>query len=205
MNQTGDKLIGTLSPNRYKQIPIGLISECKKISSDMDKIMFIFDVADKESIERNQIISKEELRDNLISKVLDTNDNEYFYIGDEFEFDGLPSRLSYYDTVTDTINQGLRKQRIFDFLYYIGLIHDDSHEERNVFWDSGIKSDTPRVFIEVKDNFMIFVRVLKTNDESSSNMTYNFFFNKSKILDIVSKVFPKEMYRNIRINELLKN
>lgn len=213
MSTTGkdDILLGSLSPNRFrvKSISNSLIEECKKASIKNDKTMFIFDSSDRRII---NLLTKdrEGVRDFLISEVLDskTNIDDCFYIGDESEFSFLPSRLSYYDTITNTINQGLRKQRIFDFLYYIGLVHEDKYEARCVFWDSGVKTNNPKLFIEVNENLTILARVLNDSDEneiteSPMNNTYNFFFNKAKILDILSKVLSKEDLRDLKIKKLL--
>lgn len=209
MSTTGknDITLGSLSPNRFKPIPSSLIEECKQMSIKNGETMFIFDTSDRK-IANLTIKDRNGVRDFLISEVLESQSDDYFYIGDESEFSFLPSRLSYYDTITNTTNQGLRKQRIFDFLYYVGLVHEDKYEVRSVFWDSGIKNNNPKLFIEVNENLTILARVLSSNDEndgllSPMSNTYNFFFSKSKILDILSKVLPKEELRELKLKKLL--
>lgn len=209
MSTTGknDITFGSLSPNRFKikSIPNSMIEECKKASVRSGETMFIFDSSDRK-ITSLTTKDREGVRDFLISEVLDSTTNaveDYFYIGDESEFNLLPSRLSYYDTITDTINQDLRKQRIFDFLYYVGLIHEDKYEARCVFWDSGVKINNPKLFIEVNENLTILARVLSDSVDGQVNGTYNFFFNKGKILDILSKTLSKEDLRDLKLKQLL--
>ena len=94
------------------------IDECEKRAKDTGEIHFLFDTKLSHYIKRNNTSDKNDKRDYTLSEILE---NEIYHIGTIKEFDGMPSRFSYYDTETKLKCRYKKYSLVIDFIKKLGF------------------------------------------------------------------------------------
>ena len=157
-------------------VSISLINECNRLSKETGIIHFIFDKDTKNIINRNNNKKIDEIRDSKIEEILD--DEESYYIGNENEFNALPSRFSYYDTETKLVGRYNRYDYVLKFVkefgFQPGFANYGPEFEQSFF----LNIQSGKLIIRIQPNLHISLRRI---DENGDVRVYNGFFSKSKI------------------------
>lgn len=194
--------LDTLNHENNK-VPTSLINECEKLSKETDVIHFIFDKNTKNIINRNNNKKTEEIRDSKIDEILD--DEELYYIGNENEFNVMPSRFSYYDTETKLIGRYIRYDYVLRFIkefgFQPGFANYGPEFEQSFF----LNIQSGKLIIRIQPNLHISLRRI---DENGDVRVYNGFFSKSKIYNylknIIGDSYLKSLVRDVKLKYLLE-
>lgn len=183
------------------EIPTSLINECDKLYMETGIIHFIFDKNIKNIINRNNK-SVEEVRDSKIDEILD---DEIYYIGNENEFNGMPSRFSYYDTETKLIGRYNRYDYVLrfikDFGFEPGFANYGPEFEQSFY----LIINSGKIILRIQPNLHISLRRI---DHDGDVRVYNGFFSKSRIYNylknIIGDSYLKSLVRDIKLKYLLE-
>jgi hypothetical protein len=184
-------------------VSISLINECNRLSKETGIIHFIFDKDTKNIINRNNNKKIDEIRDSKIEEILD--DEESYYIGNENEFNALPSRFSYYDTETKLVGRYNRYDYVLkfvkDFGFQPGFANYGPEFEQSFF----LNIQSGKLIIRIQPNLHISLRRI---DENGDVRVYNGFFSKSKIYNylknIIGDSYLKSLVRDVKLKYLLE-
>ena len=184
-------------------VSISLINECNRLSKETGIIHFIFDKDTKNIINRNNNKKIDEIRDSKIEEILD--DEESYYIGNENEFNALPSRFSYYDTETKLIGRYNRYDYVLKFVkefgFQPGFANYGPEFEQSFF----LNIQSGKLIIRIQPNLHISLRRI---DENGDVRVYNGFFSKSKIYNylknIIGDSYLKSLVRDVKLKYLLE-
>lgn len=171
-------------------IPEEIIKECELLSQTDGRTRFIFDKSMKNEIDKF-FATEDEIRDITIESVLSVSD---FYISDEEEFEIMPSRFASYDTETKLTCHWSKHRLVIDWLKKIGFEPGLSNlgpemEQSFVFSDSNCKC-----IFRIQPN--VFVNL--SFDDGLTRSYHSFFFNKSKIIELLKDKFSDNLVRVIR-------
>lgn len=184
-------------------VSISLINECNRLSKETGIIHFIFDKNTKNIINRNNNKKIDEIRDSKIEEILD--DEESYYIGNENEFNALPSRFSYYDTETKLVDRYNRYDYVLKFVkefgFQPGFANYGPEFEQSFF----LNIQSGKLIIRIQPNLHISLRRI---DENGDVRVYNGFFSKSKIYNylknIIGDSYLKSLVRDVKLKYLLE-
>jgi hypothetical protein len=184
-------------------VSISLINECNRLSKETGIIHFIFDKDTKNIINRNNNKKIDEIRDSKIEEILD--DEESYYIGNENEFNALPSRFSYYDTETKLVGRYNRYDYVLKFVkefgFQPGFANYGPEFEQSFF----LNIQSGKLIIRIQPNLHISLRRI---DENGDVRVYNGFFSKSKIYNylknIIGDSYLKSLVRDVKLKYLLE-
>jgi len=184
-------------------VSISLINECNRLSKETGIIHFIFDKDTKNIINRNNNKKIDEIRDSKIEEILD--DEESYYIGNENEFNALPSSFSYYDTETKLVGRYNRYDYVLKFVkefgFQPGFANYGPEFEQSFF----LNIQSGKLIIRIQPNLHISLRRI---DENGDVRVYNGFFSKSKIYNylknIIGDSYLKSLVRDVKLKYLLE-
>ena len=184
-------------------VSISLINECNRLSKETGIIHFIFDKSTKNIINRNNNKKIDEIRDSKIEEILD--DEESYYIGNENEFNALPSRFSYYDTETKLVGRYNRYDYVLKFVkefgFQPGFANYGPEFEQSFF----LNIQSGKLIIRIQPNLHISLRRI---DENGDVRVYNGFFSKSKIYNylknIIGDSYLKSLVRDVKLKYLFE-
>lgn len=199
---------GYLSENQSEKVPIELIKECNDRYEITSVPQLILDISDKAKISKLRG-DKDEERDIKIDSLLDTK----FEVVSWYELLEMPSRQTFYDSVTQHTDLFERHKKVLNFLNSCDFKIIDMLEYRlsqqELLYNSfgreiSYKSDlSPRIIIRVKPNLMIEVSVNPdVNDSIEINKRYFFFYNPAQIINIISENSPIGVKRDLKIKIL---
>lgn len=189
--------------NNNREVSISLINECNKLSEETGIIHFIFDKNTKNIINRNNDKTIDEIRDSKIERILD--DEESYYIGNENEFNGLPSRFSYYDTETKLIGRYNRYNYILNFInefgFQPGFANYGPEFEQSFF----LIIESGKIILRLQPNLNISLRRV---DHDGEQKVYSGFFSKSRIYtylkNIIGESELQSLVRDIKLKYLFE-
>ena len=204
------KELGDISLNRGQKVSQKLIDEAESIYGETGVIQCIFDLSDKIAINKH-FYNKDIERDLKLDLLLDGK----FYVDSWYELSEIPSRLTYYDTITKQTNLFERHKNILEYMNSIGFsisnlmmmygLEGWGKSDQELLWDSYLRevpySSTyvPGVIIRVKPNLMVEVIVVR----GGANKKYFFFYNPKQILNIVIENCDIEYKRELKIKNIL--
>lgn len=185
---------GFLSENQLEKIPDILINECNLKYEKTGIPHIILDISDKSKI-ANLRGDKNEERDIKIDSILDIK----FEVVSWYELLEMPSRQTFYDSVTRHSDNFERSLRVLDFLIsldfkIVDLLESGLTQQELLFnsyeREISYKSDySPKIIIRVKPNLMIEM-IISPDENDSINKRYFFFYNPAQIIKIVSENSP---------------
>ena len=189
--------------NNNREVSISLINECNKLSEETGIIHFIFDKNTKNIINRNNDKTIDEIRDSKIERILD--DEESYYIGNENEFNGLPSRFSYYDTETKILGRYNRYNYILSFInefgFQPGFANYGPEFEQSFF----LIIESGKIILRLQPNLNISLRRV---DHDGEQKVYSGFFSKSRIYtylkNIIGELELQSLVRDIKLKYLFE-
>jgi len=189
--------------NNNREVSISLINECNKLSEETGIIHFIFDKNTKNIINRNNDKTIDEIRDSKIERILD--DEESYYIGNENEFNGLPSRFSYYDTETKILGRYNRYNYILSFInefgFQPGFANYGPEFEQSFF----LIIESGKIILRLQPNLNISLRRI---DHDGEQKVYSGFFSKSRIYiylkNIIGESELQSLVRDIKLKYLFE-
>jgi hypothetical protein len=189
--------------NNNREVSISLINECNKLSEETGIIHFIFDKNTKNIINRNNDKTIDEIRDSKIERILD--DEESYYIGNENEFNGLPSRFSYYDTETKILGRYNRYNYILSFInefgFQPGFANYGPEFEQSFF----LIIESGKIILRLQPNLNISLRRV---DHDGEQKVYSGFFSKSRIYtylkNIIGESELQSLVRDIKLKYLFE-
>ena len=189
--------------NNNREVSISLINECNKLSEETGIIHFIFDKNTKNIINRNNYKTIDEIRDSKIERILD--DEESYYIGNENEFNGLPSRFSYYDTETKILGRYNRYNYILSFInefgFQPGFANYGPEFEQSFF----LIIESGKIILRLQPNLNISLRRV---DHDGEQKVYSGFFSKSRIYtylkNIIGESELQSLVRDIKLKYLFE-
>ena len=199
---------GFLSENKLEKIPDILINECNLKYEKTGIPHIILDISDKSKI-ANFRGDKNEERDIKIDSILDSK----FEVVSWYELLEMPSRQTFYDSVTRHSDAFERTLRVLDFLIsldfkIVDLLESGLTQQELLFnsyeREISYKSDySPKIIIRVKPNLMIEMIISPDeNDSVEINKRYFFFYNPAQITNIVSENSPIDVKRDLKIKTL---
>jgi hypothetical protein len=192
------------------EIPQELIDNCESTTSLTGETYFIFDSEITKKVISNSS-SREEKLAYLTGELDDELEkyNDTYHIGGIDFFEGFPSRFSYYDTETKLTCRYKKQDLVIEYLDKLGFTRSQFNcgpEYEQSFYIE--IRDEDNKFIEkfiVRLQPNLFIKVIYSSD---SNVTiYNGFFNKDKIVDVISKVSLvgyECIMRNAKLEKLLQ-
>lgn len=200
---------GYLSENQYESIPFELIKECIDKYQSTDVPHLILDVSDKAKLYKLRGLIDDE-REVKIDSLLNTK----FEVVSWFELLEMPSRQTFYDSVTQHTDLFERHKVVLDFLNLnefkiVDLLELGLTQQELLFNSFGCEISyksvgSPRIIIRVKPNLMIEVIVLPDEyDLVEVNKRYFFFYNPSQIISIISENSPIEIKRDLKIKQII--
>ena len=189
--------------NNNNEVSISLINKCNKLFEETGIIHFIFDKNTKNIINRNNDKTIDEIRDSKIERILD--DEESYYIGNENEFNGLPSRFSYYDTETKLIGRYNRYNYILNFInefgFQPGFANYGPEFEQSFF----LIIESGKIILRLQPNLNISLRRV---DHDGEQKVYSGFFSKSRIYtylkNIIGESELQSLVRDIKLKYLFE-
>ena len=189
--------------NNNREVSISLINECNKLSEETGIIHFIFDKNTKNIINRNNDKTIDEIRDSKIERILD--DEESYYIGNENEFNGMPSRFSYYDTETKILGRYNRYNYILSFInefgFQPGFANYGPEFEQSFF----LIIESGKIILRLQPNLNISLRRV---DHDGEQKVYSGFFSKSRIYtylkNIIGESELQSLVRDIKLKYLFE-
>lgn len=192
------------------EVPQSLIDECNSLSEINDKTYFIFDRSVSSSIKLKYNPNKETARDIKIDQILE--DESRYHIDDELGFKDLPSRFSYYDTETKLTDRYVRYNFVLDFIKKLGFIPSEFNfgpeYEQSYTLEVNYTLNTNLAVGEYVHKYILRLRPnLFISIISDDSYVYNTFFNKNKIIKVLSDTCPiefKSVIRDIKIEEIIK-
>ena len=184
-------------------IPQNLIDMCNKLSEENGIIHFIFDKNTKNIINRNNNKKIDEIRDSKIEEILD--DEESYYIGNENEFNALPSRFSYYDTETKLVGRYNRYDYVLKFVkefgFQPGFANYGPEFEQSFF----LIIESGKIILRLQPNLNISLRRV---DHDGEQKVYSGFFSKSRIYtylkNIIGELELQSLVRDIKLKYLFE-
>ena len=199
---------GYLSENQFETIPFELIKECIDKYQSTDVPHLILDVSDKAKVSKLRGLIDEE-REVKIDSLLNTK----FEVVSWYELLEMPSRHTFYDSVTQHTDLFERHKKVLNFLnslYFeiVDLLEYGLAQQELLYNSFGreisYKSEySPRIAIRVKPNLMIEITILPhENDSVEVNKRYFFFYNPAQIINIVSENSPIDVKRDLKIKTL---
>lgn len=189
--------------NNNNEVSISLINKCNKLFEETGIIHFIFDKNTKNIINRNNDKTIDEIRDSKIERILD--DEESYYIGNENEFNGLPSRFSYYDTETKLIGRYNRYNYILNFInefgFQPGFANYGPEFEQSFF----LIIESGKIILRLQPNLNISLRRV---DHDGEQKVYSGFFSKSRIYNYLKNIIGESelqsLVRDIKLKYLFE-
>ena len=176
------------------EIPQELIDECERLQEeDVDSTYFIFD----SSITTNLLSrhsSKEDKRELVLTELLS---DEKYHIGNEYNFNELPSRFSYYDTETKLTDRYKRYNYVISFIKKIGFVPSESNfgpefEQSYILVIGGCK-----FIIRLRPNLFLDIVI-------DGGKPYSGFFKKSAILNTLGRYCDiTGIIRDIKLDQIL--
>lgn len=199
---------GFLSENQYNKIPNILLKECSLKYEKTGIPHIILDISDRAKISKLRGNVEEE-RDTKIDSLLDTK----FEVVSWYELLEMPSRQTFYDSVTEHTDLFERHKKVLSFLNSIYFVIVDLLEygftQQELLYNSfgreiSYKSEhSPRITIRVKPNLMIEMVILPDeNDSVEVNKRYFFFYNPAQIINIVTENSSIDVKRDLKIKIL---
>jgi hypothetical protein len=200
---------GYLSENQYETIPIELIKECNDKYKKTGVAHIILDISDKAKLSKLKGLLEEE-REVKLDSLLDTK----FEVVSWYELLEMPSRQTFYDSVTQHSDLFERHKVVLNFLntneFKIVDLLESGLSQQELLYNSFnreisyISDYSPRVIIRVKPNLMIEVVVLPDeNDSVEVNKRYFFFYNPSQIYSIITETLDIEEKRDSKLKNIL--
>lgn len=200
---------GYLSENQYETIPIELIKECNDKYKKTGVAHIILDISDKAKLSKLKGLLDEE-REVKLDSLLDTK----FEVVSWYELLEMPSRQTFYDSVTQHTDLFERHKVVLNFLntneFKIVDLLESGLSQQELLYNSFnreisyISDYSPRVIIRVKPNLMIEVVVLPDeNDSVEVNKRYFFFYNPSQIYSIITEALDIEEKRDSKLKNIL--
>lgn len=196
---------GFLSENQYEKISDTLLDECNLKYEETDIPHIILDISDKAKISKLRG-NKDEQRDVKIDSILETK----FEVVSWCELLEMPSRQTFYDSVTKHTDLFERHKKVLNFLnsLYFRIVDllENGLTQQELLYNSfnreiSYKSEySPRIIIRVKPNLMI--EMIIPDENKSVNKRYFFFYNPSQIINIVSENSPNDVKRDLKIKTL---
>lgn len=185
------------------EIPKNLIDMCNNISEETGLIHFIFDKNTKSIINRNNNKKIDEIRDAKIDEILD--DEESYYIGNENEFNVMPSRFSYYDTETKILGRYNRYNYILSFInefgFQPGFANYGPEFEQSFF----LIVESGKIILRLQPNLNISLRRI---DHDGDQKVYSGFFSKSRIYNYLKNIIGESelqsLVRDIKLKYLFE-
>jgi hypothetical protein len=200
---------GFLSQNQFEKIPVELINQCNDNFETTGIPYIILDVSDRDKFSKLRG-EKDEERDIKIDSLLNTK----FEVVSWYELLEMPSRQTFYDSVTQHTDLFERHKVVMNFLNLNGfqivdllesglsqqeLLYNSLNREISYICDSSL-----RIIIRVKPNLMIEVLVLPhENDSVEVNKRYFFFYNPSQIISILSETLNIDEKRDLKLKNIL--
>ena len=183
------------------EVPTSLINECNELAKETGIIHFIFDKSIKNIINRNNK-SIEEVRDSKIDEVLD---EDIYYIGDESEFNGMPSRFSYYDTETKLIGRYNRYDYVLRFIKNFGFEPGFANYGPELEQSFYLLIESGKIILRLQPNLHISLRRV---DSEGDIRVYSGFFSKSRIYNylknIIGDSYLQSLVRDIKLKYLFE-
>ena len=200
---------GYLSENQYETIPIELIKECNDRYKKTGVAHIILDISDKAKLSKPKGLLEEE-REVKLDSLLDTK----FEVVSWYELLEMPSRQTFYDSVTQHTDLFERHKVVLNFLntneFKIVDLLESGLSQQELLYNSFnreisyISDYSPRVIIRVKPNLMVEVVVLPDeNDSVEVNKRYFFFYNPSQIISIITENSPIDIKRDLKLKNIL--
>jgi len=185
------------------EVPQELIDECNKLSEETGETQFIFDSNMSNKI-ANHYNSKEEKREATIDLILS---DSAFHIGSETHFKELPSRFAYYDSEIRLTDRYKRYDYVVSFLKELTFEPSFSNVgreyEQSYILELYEDGKYYKYIIRVTPN--LFIRIIFFN-EDGQKISYEGFFNRSKILKSLQDYCPnsfKEIVREKKLEDIL--
>jgi hypothetical protein len=177
------------------EVPQSLIDICNNISEETGLIHFIFDKKTKNIINRNN--------NKKIDEILD--DEESYYIGNENEFNQMPSRFSYYDTETKILGKYNRYNYVISFInefgFQPGFANYGPEFEQSFF----LIIESGKIILRLQPNLNISLRRV---DHDGDQKVYSGFFSKSRIYtylkNIIGELELQSIVRDIKLKYLFE-
>lgn len=190
-------------------IPISLIEECNNLYDETGLLHFIFDYETKDKISSLSYKNEEEKREEALESLLDENNG--FYIGNEDEFNTMPSRYSLYDTETRCVGRYIRYNKVLAFIKEIGFNASEwnlESEYEQTFSINEKKNDSVSKWtLRLKPNMFLTIEHFYSNDtEDQNGIIYDRFFNKNIILRSLvmsNKSFFEAKIRDMKLDNIL--
>jgi hypothetical protein len=196
------KELDEISINRNEIVPQSLIDEANLIYEESGVIQCIYDLSDRIALNKYR---SDEQRDIKLNVLLDGR----FYINSWYELSEMPSRLTYYDTVTKHTDLFERHKNVLEYMNSIGFkianLLDNGISDQELLWDSYKREIPycsefdPGVIIRVKSNLMVEMLVVS----DGSNKKYFFFYNPGQIFNILVENSGIEYKRELKIKNIL--
>jgi len=198
------KELDEISINRNEIVPQSLIDEAHLLYEETGIIQCIYDLSDRIAINKYRQ-NTDESRDIKLNILLDGR----FYIDSWYELAEMPSRLTYYDTVTKHTDLFERHKNVLEYMNSIGFkianLLDNGISDQELLWDSYNRETpycsefVPGVIIRVKSNLMVEMVVVS----NGSNKKYFFFYNPDQIFNILCENSNIEYKRELKIKNIL--
>jgi hypothetical protein len=176
-----------------------MIELCNEMSVEDNKTYFIFDKGITDAISYTKM-KKDEIRDSKIDKII--SDNELYYIDDEIGFKDLPSRFSFYDTVTKSSDRYERYSFVIDFIKSLGFT--------NSMNNLGLEMEQSYLFVNGRELYRLIIKpnmfIILSKMEDNYNVMYSGFFNKGEILHALLKsneTFWSPLIRDFKLIDIL--
>lgn len=179
-----------------------LIKECERLKEKDGENYFIFDKKTTNAINLHFSNSDTQLkRDVIIEQLIGT---DLYCIGDLSDLYKLPSREIFYDTETKESCKYKRYKKVIDFILSIGTEASTSNIGQEYEQSFIINGYVFFYKFTVKPNCFIEISFFGPDGKKT---IYNEFYNKNKILNILSKrddISIKSGVRNAKIENILK-
>ena len=123
----------------------------------------------------------------------------------------MPSRTTYYDTVTKQFNLFERHKSVLNYMNSIGfrvanlLDFENDISDQELLWDSYQRETAycskifTGIIVRVKSNLMVEMSVIK-DGQNKKNI---FFYNPNQILNSINEIFDIGERRELKIKNIL--
>lgn len=200
---------GFLSENQFEKIPVELINHCNDKFERTGIPHVILDISDRAKLSKLKGEMDEE-RDIKIDCILDTK----FEAVSWYELLEMPSRQTFYDSVTQHTDLFERHKVVLDFLNLNGFkivdLLESGLSQQELLYNSFnreisyLSEYAPRIIIRVKPNLMVEFSVLADkNDSVEVNKRYFFFYNPSQIISIITDTLNIDEKRDLKLKNIL--
>lgn len=190
-----------------EKIPKELIDDCNDKHQKTGIPHLILDVSDKFKIYRIKGDTSME-RESKIDTILDSK----FEVVSWYELLDMPSRQTFYDSVTKNTNLFERHKFVLKFLnsldFSITDLLDTDLTQQEILYNcfnrevSYIKENSP-IIIRIKPNLMAEINISGANGNFGSKRHF-FFYNPDYILNIIFENSDDVEKRNLKISHLLE-